>query len=184
MSFQSVADVPMPDGLDELQQAEFAAFQEALVHMEQELNQLETNENPDQLACLQVLNEIKEERIRQADERLKFKIEVIDRHVQNEKERIEKESEEAEKLLFDRLVRAYKVAYQESVDKLKELMDPVSFNSFMSENTIEFPEIPSDAQIKTRLQQPNENKIKLSPEEIENDLKKIQLNFEKAASSQ
>ena len=171
----SISEVPIPEGISEFQKLQYESFRDSLCQMEQELQELENGNNKDYLEFLSVIDEIKATRQKQADERLRLKLEVIEKHTNSELERIERENDESKILLHDRMIRSYKACYDETLSKLKELMNEDEFNLFVNENRIDFPDIQPDLQMKTRLQQPNELKVKLSPEEIENDLKQIQL---------
>ena len=177
--YESVRDIPIPDD-GPVNRDELIAFQEALGQLETEWRQLQANENPDQKMCLKILEEKRAKRRQLAEERLRLRLEVIDKQVERETERIQQEAEEAKKILWERLVRAYAQAYQHVTAQLKELMGKArkDYQAYMADKTIEFPIMQSDSTMKTRMQQPEEMKIKLSPQDCERDLMQIQALFE------
>lgn len=178
--YESVRDIPIPDDVSGVSRDELIAFQEALGQLESEWLQLKENENPDQKMCLKILEEKTAKRRQMAEERLKLRLEVIDKQVEREMERIQAENEEAKKILWERLVRAYAQAYQHVTGQLKELMGKArkDYQAYMSDKVIEFPIMQSDSTMKTRMQQPEEMKVKLSPQDCERDLMHIQALFE------
>ena len=176
--FESVRDIPIPDDVRGVKRDELVAFQEALGELESEWLALKRNENADQKMCMEILQEKTNQRRQMAEERLKLRLEVIERQVEKETERIQAENEEAKKILWERLVRAYAQAYQTVTAQLKELMGKVDYQAYMSDKAIEFPIMQADSTMKTRMQQPDEMKIKLSPQECERDLRQIQALFE------
>ncbi|EAY14906.1 hypothetical protein TVAG_380160 [Trichomonas vaginalis G3] len=171
--FQSVAEIEIPNDLSDVDKAEFTAFKLALVDLEKEWNQLQDGTNPDQQTCLSIINDVKEKRIAQADERYKLRTEIIEKQTEKEREKIKQEQEEYKKLLFERLVRSYYQAYQSVTAQLKDLMGK-DYSQYISQNGITFPNIPSEVQMRTRMQPNEEAKIKLTPAENEHDMRLIQ----------
>jgi hypothetical protein len=178
--YESVRDIPIPDNLTELERGEYLACQEALGALEAEWRQLSAGDNVDLKACLDVLEEDKENRRQQAKERLRLRLEILEKQVEREQSRIADETEKARKVLFERIVRSYAHAYQNICTQLKELMGHAGqdFNAFIAANGIEFPQMPPDTQMKTRLQQPEEANIRLSAQDCKRDLRMIQEMFD------
>lgn len=178
--FQSVRDIPIPDDLSEIEHAEFVAFQESLAALEEEWLKIQSGENEDQQMCVQVLEKRTAKRKQEAKSRLDLRLEVIEKQVEKETDRIEQESQVAERNLWKRLYRAYAQSYSTITNQLKELMGKESFQAYIADKTIEFAGdvIQSDSQMKTRMQQPEEMKIRLSPQQCEADMKLIQAMFE------
>jgi len=174
-----IAEIPIPDKLNEIQRAEYIAFQDAMTDLENEWIGLENGTNPEQIACLEQIQEIKNKRYAQADERLKLRVDIIEKQFKKESERIETEQEEYKKLLFDRLMRAYSQSYQSIVSQLKELMGK-EFATFNANNSIEFPSFVAEGQMRTRLQQPEEGKPRLHQSDVEKDIKLIQSIIQKS----
>jgi hypothetical protein len=172
--FYSVRDIVLPEGLTELERAEYSAFQEALALLETQWLQLETGENRELQACLAVLQERTAKRKEEARERMRLRIEVIHRQVQLEMERIDIENQEARKALFDRMVREYSQSYQEVTSQLRELgARPLPSLS----HAIDFPQLAADSQMETRMQQSEDAKIR-SPQDCEPDLNRLQEIFD------
>ena len=179
----AAADIPIPEGLSEVERAEFLAYKSALIEYENEFNQLFEGKNPEHQTCLAIINEIKEKRIAQADERLKMKLEIIDKQREREKDKINQERIEYNKQLFERILRSYYQAYQSITAQLKELLGK-DYPQFIAEHLIEFPTIPSETQMRTRMEQSEEAKVKISPSEAENDYRRIQQILAEAATFQ
>lgn len=179
MSAKSVSEIPIPDNLSELQKIEFMAFRDSLSALENEWNSLESNDNPHQKECIKLLNEIRDNRKQQAAERLNLRLQVIDQQVKIDTERINLENEILTRTFYDRIMRAYYAQYQNLLGQLKGIMNEDEFNSFVRENEIQFPSFPDDATMKTRLQESEDLKIHISPQEIENDLHIIQSKLKK-----
>lgn len=179
--FQSVRDIPIPDDLDQIKRAEFIAFQESLAALETEWQQLLQGENENRKMCVEILEERTAKRKQQAEDRLKLRLDVIEKQVEKESERIEIENEEAKRILWERLVRAYAQSYNTITGQLKDLMGKDSFQAYIADKAIfanaQFP-MQSDSQMKTRMQQPEDMKIKMTPQECERDLKLIQAMFD------
>lgn len=173
MMYESVAEIPIPENLSEVEKAEFSAYKMALTELEKEWMQLQEGENPDQQTCMTLINEIKEKRIAQAEERLKLRKEIIEKQAEREREKIKQEQEEYKKLLFERIVRSYYQAYNTATNQLKELMGK-DYGPYIAQNGITFPNIPSEVQMRTRMQPPEEAKIRLTPVENEHDMRLIQ----------
>ena len=169
-----IAEIPLPEGLSEVQRAEYIAFQDAMTDIENEWEQLSQGTNPDQRSCIELVNEIKEKRYAQAEERLKIRLEVIEHQVQKETEKIQSDLEEYTKNLFERLMKAYIQSYQAITGQLKEMMGQKEFNQYIQNHSISFPSVPSEGQMRTRTQQPDEAKPKLSTSDCEKDIRHIQ----------
>jgi hypothetical protein len=175
VTFRSIAEVPIPPDLSDLDRIEYLTCRDALAQLEWEWLGIETGENPDLRACLAIIDEAKANRNQLADERLALRIETINAQVAQELQRIAVESEEAKNLLRDRIFRGYFQSYQEICEKLKELMPMVGmdFDAFLEGHAIEFPPLPPDTQMKTRLQVPAEVPVQVSAEDCERDLRAI-----------
>ncbi|OHT16806.1 hypothetical protein TRFO_12876 [Tritrichomonas foetus] len=170
--FPSVADIPIPDELSPEIEAEYIAYQECLVQLENEWRQLKTNENEYQIEANNLLQQIFEKRRQKQIARKNLRMEVVERQCEKENERLKNECEDAKKVLFERLVRGYYHAYRNVTSRLKELMGK-DYQSYIDANEIEFPQIITDNQMKTRYQQPEETKARISSHETELDLQKI-----------
>jgi hypothetical protein len=172
--FSHVSDIPLPSDLTDLQRAEFTAFQEAISVLETEWRALSTSENPDLQSCLTHLEEITAKRKTRAEERYRLRVDVIDRQIGQESERIKLESQQAKAILFERLKRAFSQSFQTLIGRLKELGgDWESYAKRIPENVM-------DGQMKMRMQQPEEIKIRLTAEDSERDLRSVQAMFEKS----
>ncbi|EAY07481.1 hypothetical protein TVAG_499690 [Trichomonas vaginalis G3] len=172
-SFKSVSEIPVPDNLSDLERIEFNAYKQALVELEQEWLQLKNGENPDQKACQTYINDIKTKRIQQAQDRLNLRKEIIEKQAAKEKERILQQQEDYKKLLFERIIKSYHQSYNTVTSQLKELMDK-DYGQFIAQNGITFPDIHNEQQVRTRMSQPEEPKIRLSSAESEQDVRLIQ----------
>ena len=177
--YSSVSEIPSPENLTELQKIEFTAFRDSLSALENEWNALEDNNNPHQKECIKLLNEIRDNRKQQALEHLNLRLQVIEQQVKRDTERINLENEILTQTFYDRIMRAYYAQYQNLIGQLHGLMNEEDFNSFIRENEIQFPPFPDDNTMKTRLQESENLKIRISPQEIENDLHIIQSKLEK-----
>lgn len=178
----SIRDIPIPDNLSTVEKAEYTAYQEAMGELEDEWEALQKGENINQKECIALLEQIKEKRRQQADERMKLRLEVIDKQVEREKERINQEHEEACKALFERIVRAYRDSYNMLVSQLKEIMPKDEYSAFISQHSIEFPTISNESQFKTRMPQLEEPKNRVNAQEAEQDLRFIQSKLQEASS--
>ena len=174
MERKSISEIPLPEGLSDVQKAEFIAFQDAMTDIENEWKQLSEGTNPDQQRCIQLVDEIKQKRYDQAQERLKIRLEVIENQVQKETRKIESDLEDYKEKLFERVMKAYQHSAQAISSQLKDQMGTKEFNQFIQSHSIEFPSFPSEGQMRTRTQQPDEAKPKLSTSDIEKDVRRIQ----------
>ena len=172
-NFENIKDIPIPNDLSSIEKIEFQAFQSSLIDLEEEWIKLKNNENTDQLTCLNLIKEIKEKRIEQANERKLLRIEIIEKQYQKEKERIEQEKEEYKKILFDRIVKSYYQSYLNVTSQLKELLGK-DYNQFISNYPIEWPQFINENNMKTRLQQNEDIPNRQTPADCEQDIKKIQ----------
>ena len=169
----SVRDIQTPNDWNPIQKAEFKAYKSALIEIEQEYIQLQNGENIDQKQCIAHLEEIRDKRKSQAKQRLEARIENIEKQYQREQEKIEYEREEYKKLLFDRLIRSYSQSYHTICSQLKDVMGK-DYAQYIATKGLNFPILQgSEMQLKSKMSQPEEAKIKLSPSEIEQDLKRI-----------
>jgi hypothetical protein len=178
--FASVMDIPLPEGLTDLQRIEFQAFKESLGQLESEWRQTSSGENEDVKTCFTLLDEIAEKRKSAAKQRLDLRLEVIEKQVERQRDKIRLESEEYKRMLFERLVSSYSKSYKNITGQLKDLMGKVwmDYDTWIAQNGIEFPQIPAESQMKTRTQQPEETKLRLSAEECESDLRQLQSIFD------
>ena len=170
--FSSVGEIPIPEDLPKEVQAEYLAYRECLEQLENEWLQMKNDENPYQKKALKLLEESTERRKQKQEARMNLRLEVVDRQYEKETERIKNECEDAKKQLFERLVRGYYHAYRNVTSRLKELMGK-DYATYIEQNEIEFPQISPDNQIKSRYQQPEETKAKISSAETEMELQKI-----------
>ena len=170
--FVPISSIPLPDDLDDVHKVEFTVFQETMTQIESDAARLRAGDNADQLSVRALLNEIRDRRRAQADERRRLRLEVVGQEVENERERIAKEYEEAKNALYKRIVRALYQSDTNILNQLKELMGR-DYAAFIAENAIQFPTMPPDTQMQTRLQQPEEAQMRLSQAEAERDLREI-----------
>ncbi|KAH0788051.1 hypothetical protein GPJ56_008033 [Histomonas meleagridis] len=168
---QSISIIPIPDDLKETQKAEFIAYQKSVIKLEEEWKELMEGRIIDQ-NCINTLDQIKAKRIKEANERLKIRVQLAEEQAIKERERIESEFEDAKRELHEKLVMAYSLSDQNIVNQLKELKGK-DFQSYITENAIDFPSSTPDTQMRTRTQLPDEVKIGLSPQECEKDLRYI-----------
>lgn len=168
-----IAEIPIPENLSEVQKAEYIAFRDAMTDIENEWEALENGTNPDQKSCIDLVKDTKKKRHAQAEERLKIRLEVIEEQMKRESERIKTDLDDYRKLLFERLMRAYYQSYQTITGHLKELLGK-EYQQFITAHPIDFPTVPSEGQMKTRTQQPDEGKPRLSSVDVEKDVHQIQ----------
>ncbi|KAK8892364.1 hypothetical protein M9Y10_029590 [Tritrichomonas musculus] len=167
---KKIEDIPIPDNLTEIQKAEFTAYKEAMIQIEKEWEQLENNENNDQKACNAIIQDLHDRKKKKIAEKLSTRQDIIQKQHQKEKDKIEKEFKAAKTTLNDRLVRAYYSSYQNIIGQLKDLKG----KDYSVDNSIDFPPIQSDPQMLTRMKQPEEPNFRLSSQDCEKDLRKIQ----------
>ena len=172
-----IEDIPIPTDLKEVQKAEFIAYQKAMIQLEEEWEQLQSNVNNDQKACNAIIQDSHERKKKKIAEKLSTRKDIIQKQQQKEIDKIEKEFKVAKTTLNDRLIRAYYQSYQNIIAQLKDLKGK-DFPSYNVENSIDFPPIPPDTQMMTRTKQPEELKFRLSSQECEKDLRRIQNIFE------
>ena len=178
--YNSVSEIPPPENLTELQEIEFQAFKESLCSIENEwFDLMNDNKNNYQKECIQILDEIKKSRKQQATERLNLRLQIIDQQVERDSARIELENDMLKEAFYDRIMRAYFASYQSLLNQLKELLPEQEYQAYIRENAVEFPPFPDDSTMKTRLQETENLKIRLTLEEIEADLHAIQSKFSK-----
>jgi hypothetical protein len=174
LASSSVRDIPLPPDLTDLQRAEFSSFQEGIAILETEWRGLSTGENPDLQTCVAHLDEITAKRKAQAEERYRLRLEVIDRQVEAETERIKQDSEQAKAILFQRLARAYSNSFHTLLGQLKDLGG--NWEAY-AERGIDLPQV-ADGQARLRMQQPEEIKIRVTEEVSERDLRSVQAMFD------
>jgi len=170
--YQSVRDIPIPDNLSHIERAEYTAYLNTLADLEDEWNKLQNGENEDQLTCISMIEEMKNRRIDQSNERLKLKLEIIEKQYEREREKILADKEEYQKQLFDRLLKAYYQSYNNISSQLKDLMGKDHIE-FLAQHQISFPQF-TESTMRTRVQQPEEVRPKLTPAECEADIRAIQ----------
>ncbi|OHT12286.1 hypothetical protein TRFO_17981 [Tritrichomonas foetus] len=173
----SIADITIPDDLPEVQRAEFVAYQKAMIDLEIEWNKLQNNENTDQKACIDIIQEQHERKKKKITERHELRKDIIQKQYQKETDRIDREFRVAKTTLNERLIRAYYQSDQNITAQLKDLKGK-DFAAYIQENAIDFPQMPPDTQMMTRTKQPEEVKIRLSSQECDRDLRRIQSIFE------
>lgn len=170
--YESVSQIPIPQGLPHEIEVEYKVCKECIIQLENEWNQIKENENEMQKDAFEILSQMEKERKENHESRMNLRIEVAERQREKELEKVKNENEEAKGFLFDRLVRGYHHAYKCITTRLKELMGK-DYQSYIEQNEIEFPQIPSDIQMKTRYQQPEEAKSRITSHETEQELQKI-----------
>jgi hypothetical protein len=172
----AIRAIPIPDDLSDIEKAECQAFQEALSEIEADVIRLRNRQNVDQHAAHQLLEDLRNQGYNQADERLQLRLEVIEEQLRNERSRIESEFDEAQRALHQRILRAYCQIDVTLNAQLKELMGK-NYGAYIAANSIEFPRMPQETQMRTRLHEPEEAKIRLNQVEAERDLRKIQQKY-------
>ena len=170
--YENIASIPIPEGLPPDIQVEYTVYRESLVQLENEWLQIKNNENEMQQEAYKLLSQMEEERKENHKSHRDLRIEVAERQREKELEKVKNENEEAKRSLFERLVRGYHHAYKCITTRLKELMGK-DYQAYIEQNEIEFPQIPSDSQMKTRYQQPEEAKSRITSHETEQELQKI-----------
>lgn len=170
--YESVELIPIPKGLPPDVEVEYTVCQDSLAQLEKEWKQIKDNENEMQKGAYKILEQMEARNHEIQESRKNLRIEISKRQHEKEVERISNDCEEAKKSLFERLVRGHYHAYKCITSRLKELMGK-DYQAYIEQNEIEFPQIPSDSQMKTRYQQPEENKSKLSSHETEQELQRI-----------
>ena len=169
----SISEIQPPSEWDPIKKAEFEAYKSALTEIEKEYIQLQKGENSDQKQCIQHLEEIRDKRKITAKQRLDSRLENIEIQYQREQEKIEAEREGFKKLLFERLIRSYSQSYHAICSQLSDVMGE-DYAQYIATKGLNFPILQgSEIQMKTKMSQPEEAKIKLSPAEIEHDMKRI-----------
>ena len=170
--YENVAAIPIPQGLPPEIEVEYTVCKECIVQLENEWIQIKENENEMQKSVYDILSQMEKDRKESHESRMNLRIEIADRQREKELEKIKNENEEAKKSLFERLIRGYHHAYKCITARLKELMGK-DYQSYIDQNEIEFPQMPSDIQMKTRYQQPEEAKSRITSHETEQELQKI-----------
>lgn len=174
--YSSVHDIPIPSDLSPELKSEYVACQECLVRLENDWKFLKENGNEMEEEARQLLNQREEKRREKHEACMNLRIEVAARQREKELERIKNECEEAKKNLFERLICGYHHAYKCITSRLKDLMGK-DYQAYIESNEIEFPQIHTEGQMKTRFQQPEEPKSKISSHETEQELLKIDSMF-------
>lgn len=174
MASHSISEIPIPSSLSPLQRLEYESFRSSLSSLERELISLSSGSSPEYLELLRVVDSVRALRLREADERLRLKLEVIDQHFRSECDRISLETDRSKDLLRDRLIRSYKVCYDSALSRLSSLLSPSEYSAYISSHGIAFPPIRDDTQMKTRVVQPDEHRVKLSPTDVERDVLRLQ----------
>lgn len=182
MKYSTVREIPLPEDLSELQKIEFEAFQSSLGTLEDEWNSLEDNNNPHQKECIKILDENRENRKQEALERLNLRLAVINQQVDISTDRVDVDTQNAKQMFYDRIMRAYYASYQNLLSQLQNLMSEEEYSNYIQDNSIDFPAFPDDNTMKTRMQESEALKIRISPQEIEHDLRKIQSRLQKEES--
>ena len=179
----SVSEIEAPQDWDPVKKAEFEAYKSALAEIEKEVIELQKGENADQKQCIEHLEQIREKRKITAQQRLDDRLENIEAQYKREQEKIETEREDYKKLLFDRLIRSYTQSYHTLCSQLKDVMGK-DYAEYIAVKGLNFPILQgSEIHMKSKMSQPEEAKIKLSPAEIEHDMKRINQILEDSGAS-
>jgi hypothetical protein len=179
MSFPSVAQIPIPDDLSDIDRVEFLACRGALAQLELEWLSVTRGDHPDLQLALTLLLESKAVRDNRAKERLELRIDVEQRHAAHQRERIALDCELAKEALRERVIRGYFQKYQKICGRIGEVMAEIGedFEEFIKTNRIEFPPIAGDDTIRGRLQTVESVAVALPAEEGEKDLRQIIAQF-------
>jgi GTPase SAR1 family protein len=172
----AIRAVPIPDDLSDIEKAECQAFQEALSEIEADVIRLRNGQNIDQHTAHQLLEELRTQGHEQAEENFRLRLEIIEEQVRTERNRIESEFEEAQRALHQSILRTYCQIDVALNAQLKELMGK-NYGAYIANNSIEFPRMPPETQMRTRLHEPEEAKIRISQAEAEKDLRRIQQKY-------
>ena len=173
----SISDIEIPQELSKVQRSEYLAYKEAMLELEDEWHKLLAGENIDQKSCIAIITDQRDRSAKKIEERLAIRRDIIQKQYQKEVERVDKEFEAAKSTLYDKLVRAYSQSDQNITAQLKDFKGK-DFAAYIAENQIDFPQMPPDTQMMTRTKQPEEVKIRLTNQECEKELRKIQQIFE------
>jgi hypothetical protein len=182
MSFVPISAIPLPQGLSEAELAEYEAFQASVGEIEAELELLDRTEHPDQITGRRLLDDQREQGRTQADEQLRVRLELIDEQIKTESESIDSEFDEARHALQQRILRTYCQIDIALNRQLKELMGK-DYAAYIAENAIDFPRMPPETQMRARLHEPEEAKIRLTSAEAERDIRRIHQKFGVAPDS-
>jgi DTW domain-containing protein YfiP len=144
-----------------------------LCTVESNVLQLHNGENVDQRGAHKLLEDLPNQGKAQADERLNLRLSVIEEQVRSERQRIEREFEEAQRALHQRIFPGYCQIYATLKGQLKELMGK-KYGAYLAANSIDFSRMPPETQMKRRLHEPEEAKVRLFASEAERDLRHIQ----------
>jgi hypothetical protein len=174
--FLPIRAIALPEDLSEIEKAEYEAFQASIAEIESDINRLRHGENIDQRAAHQLLDEMRFQGRAQAEDRLRLRLQIIEDQLKAETARINSEFEEAQRALHQRVLRAYCQIDIALNAQLKELMGK-NYAAYIAANSIDFPRMPPETQMRTRLREPDEAKIRLTQAEAERDLKKIQQKY-------
>ena len=171
---ESVANIEAPESFTDIQKAEFYAYRASLAEIEKEYLELKDGKNLDQQQCIEQLEEIRRKKLERAEKNFEMRKEMIEANSKKEIEKIEEEKDEYKKILFEKLVRSYNQSYLHITAQLRELLGK-EYGQFIAENGIDFPSLQgAETQMKSKMSQPDEAKIRLSPAEAEHDIKYIQ----------
>jgi hypothetical protein len=176
MAVARICAIPLPDGLADTEAAEYEAFQAAMGEIEGEVDLLRRGEHADQIAARRLLEGVREQGRAQADEQLRLRLEMIDEQIKTERARIESEFEEARRALHQRILRTYCQIDVALNRQLKELMGK-DYAAYIAANAIDFPRMPPETQMRTRLHEPEEAKIRLASAEVERDIRRVQQKY-------
>jgi hypothetical protein len=168
-SFRSVREVPIPEGLTEVQRCEYLACRDAIVQLESEWISVDDGTNPDFLASLALINEEKAQCDVRADERLRLQLEAVEVEAERERNRIAREKSNAAEHIRDRIMLCYFQRYQAICSQIRESMSETGddFDAFIANHAIEFPPMPPDLVVP---QTPEEDPIAIPAEESERDI--------------
>lgn len=178
----SIIDIAISDDLtDKIQRSELIAYQKAIYQLEQEWDQLQKNENPDQKACINIIQDQHDRKHQKIEQKYKTRCQIVDQQRQDEIERVNREFEVAQSALKDHLIKAYIQSNQNITTQLKDLKGK-DFQAYNAENSIDFPQMQAESQMDTRTKHHEEGKLRLTNQECENDLAIIQKIYEKDES--
>ncbi|KAH0787650.1 hypothetical protein GPJ56_008445 [Histomonas meleagridis] len=173
MNTTKIADIEIPEELTRAQKAEFFVLKRMLSKLEGQWNELIENSNPEQIQYNHILEKEYETKFQQIEALRELNLQIAKKQYEEEKAKIEADFEENKKNLFKQIIHGYHSYYVTIMNHLKELMGS-DFNSFLSANEIDFPQI----QEKTRgekkpMHQPEEVKLVLTHYDSEKQIKKI-----------
>jgi biotin-(acetyl-CoA carboxylase) ligase len=173
----TIAEIVIDENDSNLNFSELCAFQAAVTDLEQHIERLGEWQNQDQKEAIAALADLRCKHRSQAEEKRNIRLDVIEKQVMKERQQIADDFEEAKAALFKRMICAYRQADLSIQNQLRMIMSNEEFTAYIASHPIEFPQMPQDGQMRTKLQQTDEAKILLSSGESERELARIRQKY-------